>query len=203
MKKGKDYLLLMVILIMLINSCEKKQEEPIPLHDGSSDNNDYLVPNDLQKYVLPFPIGKSYFVSQAFNSSLSHFGIFAYSIDFDMSIGTIITAARDGIVVWIAEYHHDADKGMGNENIVIIKHEDETYSRYIHLTYNGAIVNLGDTVTVGDTIALSGNSGLSDHPHLHFDVTKGCMNSNCQTVEFYFKDLNGKLVENGQYYSRK
>ena len=71
---------------------------------------------------------------------------------------------------------------------------------FIKTNDNRYLIFLGVSIAL---IALSGNSGLSNHPHLHFDVTIGCMNANCQTVKYYFKDLNGKLVNSGQYYSRK
>ena len=49
-------------------------------------------------------------------------------------------------------------------------HEDGTEAQYIHLTYNGALKNEGDNVNQGEIIALSGNTGKSSGPHLHFHV---------------------------------
>lgn len=43
---------------------------------------------------------------------------------------------------------------------------------YGHLTRQGALVDVGAAVTRGQPIALSGNSGLSTQPHLHFEVVK-------------------------------
>mgnify|MGYP000197477343 CR=1 FL=1 len=56
------------------------------------------------------------------------------------------------------------------ENYVFIQHQDGSVARYFHLTHNGALVEEGDKVNTGDVIALSGNTGQSGGPHLHFDV---------------------------------
>ncbi len=138
------------------------------------------------KYVLPFPVGKAYSCSQAFNTSFSHFGTFKYSVDFDMSIGTFVTAARGGRVVYTVENYANDDHTVGHENIVIVLHNDSTYARYVHLTTNGALVEINRVVSAGDTIALSGSSGESNHPHLHFDVARTFTGRNDQTIPFDF-----------------
>ena len=43
----------------------------------------------------------------------------------------------------------------------------------MHLTQNGALVEIGQTVSRGDTIGLSGYTGLAGYPHLHFVVVRG------------------------------
>jgi len=141
------------------------------------------------KYVLPYPVGKTYTCTQGFNSNPSHFGSFYYSVDFGMSIGTFITAARSGRVVYVVESNSDSDQTPGHENIVIVMHEDTTYARYVHLTLNGALVQVDQTVVLGDTVGLSGSSG-TPAPHLHFDVTKTFSGKSDQTIPFYFKNTS-------------
>ena len=150
-------------------------------------NNENSVLTD-QKYVLPYPIGKAYTCTQGFNMSYSHTGTFRYSVDFGMSIGTLVTAARSGRVVYIVESYSDVDQIGGHENVVIIMHEDSTYARYVHLTRNGALVQINQMVVPGDTVGLSGNSGSSGSPHLHFDVTKTFGGRSDQTIPFDFKN---------------
>jgi murein DD-endopeptidase MepM/ murein hydrolase activator NlpD len=138
------------------------------------------------KYVLPYPVGKAYLCSQGFNSSISHYGTFSCSVDFNMPIGTLVTAARAGRVVYILENYSDNDHTVGHENVVVLMHEDSTFSRYAHLTTNGALVKMNQLLMPGDTVGLSGNSGNSYHPHLHFDVTGRFSDKSDQTIPFDF-----------------
>ena len=142
------------------------------------------------KYVLPYPVGKAYTCSQGFNTSYSHYGSFSYSVDFDMPIGTTVTAARKGRVVYIVENNSDNDQTPGHENIVIVMHEDSTYARYAHLTTNGALVQSNQLLMPGDTLGLSGNSGSSGAPHLHFDVTGTFTGRSDQTIPFDFMNTS-------------
>jgi murein DD-endopeptidase MepM/ murein hydrolase activator NlpD len=139
-------------------------------------------------YVLPYPIGQEYTCLQSFNDPYSHTGSFRYAVDFSMPIGTLVTAARSGHVVYILQNYLDSDQTSGHENVVIVMHEDSTYSRYVHLTANGALVRMGQNVLPGDTIAKSGNSGSGAAPHLHFDVTKSFTGPSDQTIPFDFKN---------------
>ena len=157
------------------------------------------IPLDDQKYVLPYPVGKSYYVSL----TTGHTGVRKYAVDFVMPIGSVITAAREGQVFYIRENFNDNDTGT-DENLIIVKHDDNTYSRYVHLTHNGVLVEAGEWVAVDDTLGLSGSSGTIN-PHLHFDVTEDCYDANCQTIPIYFKGINEKhgLIKSGKYYLRK
>ncbi|MBA4318759.1 MAG: M23 family peptidase [Flavobacterium sp.] len=139
-------------------------------------------------YVLPFPIGQSYICMTTWNTPPSHIGEFKYGVDFAMTIGTQITAAREGTVVYKQERYTDDDNVPGHENYVIVDHLDSTFARYVHITQNGARVNIGQQVKKGDLIALSGNSGSSGPPHLHFDVTKGSSIPGTQTIQVWFKN---------------
>jgi murein DD-endopeptidase MepM/ murein hydrolase activator NlpD len=124
-------------------------------------------------YSLPYEKGKCFLLVQAYQSKLfSHKGELA--LDFKMKKGTKICAARGGVVVDVKE---DSKKGgigtkyLSQGNHVIIKHEDGTYGNYWHLKYNGALVNVGDTITQGQPIGLAGKTGYALFPHLHFEVT--------------------------------
>ncbi len=122
-------------------------------------------------YVLPYQAGKTIEVI----STIEHYnsgnkGVGLNAIDFKMPIGTLVVAARAGIVVAVQEDFAD-DNGIDlQENYVFIKHSDGTIGRYFHLTRHGALVGVGDSVRQGQEIAKSGNSGQSPVPHLHFDV---------------------------------
>jgi len=124
---------------------------------------------------LPFPTGRSYNVLQGYYGSFSHNTDFSrYAIDFDMAIGDTITAAADGFVVGVIEgYKHggNSPKWRDFANYVTLFHpESGAFTQYVHLDYMGSLVSLGDTVFAGQPIALSGNTGFSTQPHLHFNV---------------------------------
>jgi len=124
-------------------------------------------------YALPFH--ESQKVSQGFNGNTSHKGNAAYAVDFAMDIGTPVYAARSGTVVEVVQRHNR--HGMGRKmrqyaNYVIIEHSDKTLGRYFHLKQNSVKVKLAQKIKKGDILALSGNTGRTSGPHLHFVVTK-------------------------------
>jgi murein DD-endopeptidase MepM/ murein hydrolase activator NlpD len=86
-------------------------------------------------------------------------------VDFAVSTGTPVMAANDGVVVGTP---YDAD-GFGN--YVQIQHRDGHSSYYGHLASKG--VSEGQEVTAGQVVGVSGNSGNSTGPHLHFEVRRG------------------------------
>ncbi|MCK6602834.1 MAG: M23 family metallopeptidase [Bacteroidetes bacterium] len=146
------------------------------------------------KFVLPFPVGTAYLCTQGFNSSWSHFGSFAYSVDFAMPAGTVVTAARAGLVVYAVSEYSDSDHIPGHENVVILRHSDTTYSRYSHLSFQGVKVRVADEVNPGDTLGFSGNSGDSNRPHLHFDVTGTFTGRADRTIPFDFLNTSPQPV---------
>lgn len=123
-------------------------------------------------YSLPYEKGKSYLVVQGYESLFSHIG--DYAIDFKMKPGTKVMAARSGMVVFVRDSNKTGGLGkryVGKGNGITIKHSDGTFAHYWHLQYNGAMVSVGDTVQQGQHIGLSGGTGFSAFPHLHFEVT--------------------------------
>lgn len=83
-------------------------------------------------------------------------------IDIAVKIGTEIYAVADGTVLSIPE----EDSGYGKN--LIIRHADGYTSRYSKLSE--ILVQEGQTVKAGEKIALSGNTGVSTGPHLHFEL---------------------------------
>jgi hypothetical protein len=122
-------------------------------------------------YSLPWAKGKKVLLIQAYDSKMSHRNEVA--LDFKMKKGTQICAARNGIVTSLRE---DSDKGglkdenLSDGNYIIIKHNDGTEAHYWHLQKDGVLANIGDTVKTGQLIGLSGNTGYTAFPHLHFEV---------------------------------
>ena len=82
-------------------------------------------------------------------------------IDIGVPIGTSIIAVKSGTVV---ESGYSSDYGYH----VTIDHGNGVKTRYAHNSKN--VVSVGDWVSAGQLIALSGNTGYSTGPHLHFEV---------------------------------
>ena len=174
--------IIFLIVCLLFISCDRNLTEEDELNSVEA------------KYILPYPVGKVFYCSQGFNSSFSHYDTFKYAVDFDMPIGTIVTAARAGRVIYVVESYSNNDHAIGHENVVIVAHADSTYARYIHLTTNGALVQISQQLMPGDTLGLSGNSGSSNHPHLHFDVTKTFTGRSDMTIPFDFNNTSPRPV---------
>lgn len=120
-------------------------------------------------YRLPYEAGKAHILVQGYFSRYTHKNRAA--LDFKMKRGTKICAARGGVVIRVKE---DGTKGGSNikyrphGNLIVIQHDDNSRSGYWHLQHNGALVNVGDTVQQGQVIAISGKTGYTYFPHLHF-----------------------------------
>lgn len=151
-------------------------------------------------YVLPYPAGDSARLIQGNNGPWGHTGAAAYAYDFIMPIGRPVIAARAGVVVALEERYTDRNRKPGEENFVVIRHEDGTFGRYYHLTTNGVLTALAGKVAAGDTIARSGDTGASAGPHLHFDVTQGCHEWGCQTITLRFVNAGADSLVQGQTY---
>jgi len=68
-------------------------------------------------------------------------------------------------------------------------HANNEISEYAHLKFNGVKVKKGDNVKVGQVIGLSGNTGDSTEPHLHFHVIKlNKTKIGWETLKIKFKD---------------
>lgn len=82
-------------------------------------------------------------------------------VDWAVPTGTPVYASCGGTVV-------KAGWGGGYGYVVYIKHEDGRQTRYAHLSK--VLVSVGEKVKQGERIALSGNTGISSGPHLHFEM---------------------------------
>ncbi|MFH8804963.1 M23 family metallopeptidase [Streptomyces sp. NPDC017936] len=86
--------------------------------------------------------------------------------DFAVPTGTKVVAAHGGTVVKAGG--NGAGDGPAYGNAIVIKHGNGTYSQYAHLSE--VDVRIGQVVKTGQRIALSGNTGNSSGPHLHFEI---------------------------------
>ncbi|MFD5141703.1 M23 family metallopeptidase [Streptomyces sp. NPDC058401] len=116
----------------------------------------------LNTFVSPIDgsyVSTQYHAGGGMWSSGSHTGI-----DFHASSGTSVHAVGLGTVV-------EAGWGGAYGNNVVIKHADGTYTQYGHMS--SLNVSVGQQVTPGQQIGLSGSTGNSSGPHLHFEARTG------------------------------
>ncbi|MEX3774803.1 peptidoglycan DD-metalloendopeptidase family protein [Pseudomonas sp. MYb118] len=144
-------------------------------------------------YQYPYPWrGGPFRLSQGNNGQYSHFGPKnRYAMDIAMPEGTPIIAARGGVVVKT----ENAQNGRGNDpagNFVRVLHDDGTMGVYLHLKQGSVSVREGQRVSVGSPLALSGNTGNSSGPHLHFVVQRNT-GLGLVSIPYQFKQPMGVL----------
>jgi hypothetical protein len=87
-------------------------------------------------------------------------------VDIAMAIGTPLKAVMDGVVSYAGSGSGSRSRGL----YITIEHQGGYRTLYAHLSK--FFVKKGDAVTKGQVVALSGNSGFSTGPHLHFSLYK-------------------------------
>lgn len=165
-------------------------------------------PDEKVLYRLPFEAGRSYRVAQGYNGKRTHEGRDRYAVDFSMRKGTPVCAARAGVVVDLKESSKiggSDEKFRNQSNYVCIAHDDGTVAEYHHLHYDGVLVEVGQRVEAGQRIAISGNTGYSTGPHLHFGVYSAVSGRRRQSHPVTFTTAQGIVREpvEGQTYTAK
>jgi murein DD-endopeptidase MepM/ murein hydrolase activator NlpD len=180
------------VVMILCNAAIFAEDEPRP---------EPAKPGGVQ-YSLPYEPGSAFLVGQGYFDFPTHEN--HYDIDWEMPEETPIVAARDGVVV---DFVDSFSKGALTEdmkskaNYLVLRHEDGSRTNYYHLAQNGVKVKIGQTVKEGDVIALSGNTGYSSTPHLHFFVDR-LENGRSVTFPVLYKsggDAPFDIVRGGKY----
>lgn len=128
-------------------------------------SGDFKIPlskDDLSKQVVPFGRPLYGWITRSFSneegSAEKHLGF-----DFAVKSGTPVAATASGAVTFAGW-----DDTLGN--LVIIDHGNGYETIYGH--NEKLLVEEGESVLKGDVIALSGNTGRSSAPHLHYEIRK-------------------------------
>lgn len=152
-------------------------------------------PRDVE-YLLPLA-GTGLRIDQGFGGSFSHADEQnRYALDLAAPVGTPVLAARDGVVMEVesdfARAGLDREHDGGRANLVRLLHEDGAMSVYAHLMPDGVLVRVGQRVRAGERIGLSGNTGYSTGPHLHFAVQAN-RGMRLESIRFRMRGPQGPL----------
>lgn len=191
-----------LLFLILLSPFVSSSQQEYSINDLKNGKN---ITDSSYIYTLPFEYKKKVFLIQGYESMFSHKG--GRALDFKVKNGTNICAARGGVVTAIRE---DSDKrGLKPENLsdgnyILIAHEDASVANYWHFQKNGVLVNVGDTVMAGQLIGVSGNTGYSAFPHLHFEVQGKDANGNFVQLATSFYTKDGVMyLRPGKFYKRK
>ncbi|MGN0151887.1 MAG: peptidoglycan DD-metalloendopeptidase family protein [Wujia sp.] len=138
-------------------------EEAVPkvVHIGTRERPQYEIP--VEDYIISSGFGWRW--------GRNHDGV-----DMAVSVGSPVVATDDGVVIR-SEYYG------GYGYCIDIDHGEGIVSRYGHLSRMD--VNVGQSVKQGEQIALSGNTGNSTGPHLHFELRiNGVAVNPCNYIDF-------------------
>ena len=139
-----------------------KEEKKRQKNQNQEEQRPITLDETEKGYCWPLSVSgtiTSYFgerTSPTDGASTNHKGI-----DISVPVGTSVLASKSGTVVTAA---YSASAG----NYIALYHGDGVYSYYMHCS--SLSVGVGQTVSAGKQIALSGNTGISTGPHLHFAI---------------------------------
>lgn len=132
------------------------------------------------------PVPSKYKITTVYRRPGKHWSCgYHTGVDFAVPVGTPIYAAKDGVVL---EAKTGVTWGGSYGDAVVIDHGDGIRAIYAHLSK--IEVKPKDKVTEGQQIGLSGNSGNSTGPHLHFE---------CRVAPFKYanKDIDPAQIISG------
>ncbi|MFI1971635.1 peptidase [Streptomyces cinnamoneus] len=109
---------------------------------------------------------EGYSIGQPFGKAGSMWAHKHSGQDLVVNTGTAVKATHAGTVVKAGP--NGGGDGPAYGNAIVIKHSDNTYSQYAHLSK--VKVSVGQQVGTGQEIGLSGSTGNSSGPHLHFEI---------------------------------
>lgn len=159
-------------------------------------------PDRSHVYNLPFKKEGKYKVFQGYDGRFSHQG--ENALDFGLDIGEEVYAARAGVVYEVVERHTkgcERSSCMEYSNLIKIYHDDGTTAEYVHLKYEGGVVEVGDRVEASQLIGYSGNTGWTSGPHLHFMVFHVTHEGKRKSIKTKFKTKEGAVyLKESEFY---
>jgi len=120
----------------------------------------YLDGTEVPHRLKESPLAQYEQITSLLKDRPSHQGM-----DFKVPVGTEVMSPRAGVVTR-ANWNWAA-----NGNCIEIRYDDGVLAKFLHLNENR--VAQGERVSAGQVIALSGNTGRSTAPHLHYQIDRG------------------------------
>lgn len=142
---------------------------------GKKSNNIPSIQPVINKQLTLLTAGYGTMLNPFYRTLKSHQGV-----DYTVAEGSSIFATADGRVKEIS------DKSSTLGKTIVIDHGNGYQTSYSHLL--SVLVRKGDKVQRGDIIALSGNSGLSLAPHLHYEVRYNGIR--IDPIHYFFMELS-------------
>lgn len=152
----------------------KKQQEQEKNNNNNNENSSGNAGTSGSGYFMQPIKGGSTITADGYYPS----GKFHGAIDYAVNSGTPVYAAADGVV------YSTANLSSSYGTYVVIRHTNGLQSYYAHGTYGSISVTPGQIVKKGQKIMLSGNTGNSSGPHLHFEVRKAPYNYNYSATAY-------------------
>ena len=141
---------------------------------GQNSSNIPSIQPVLNKQLTLLTAGYGTILNPFYRTLKSHQGI-----DYTVAEGSSVFATADGVVKEIS------DKNSTLGKTIVIDHQNGYKTSYSH--HMSVVVRRGQKVERGDIIALSGNSGLSLAPHLHYEVRYNDMR--IDPIHYFFMEL--------------
>lgn len=159
------------------NELEKSWHRINELSENMGDKINHIPATQpvINKQLTLLTAGYGTIINPFYRTLKSHQGV-----DYTVGEGSSIFATADGVVKEIS------DKNSTLGKTIIIDHGNGYQTSYSHLLSVG--VRRGQKVQRGDIIALSGNSGLSLAPHLHYEVRYNGMR--IDPIHYFFMELS-------------
>lgn len=149
----------------------KKQQEAANSQKNNNSNNSSNSNSEKNNNSGSFttPTGSGYFMKPVSGGSISTNGYYSSgkfhgAIDYAISSGSPVYAAAAGVVM----ITDNLTSSYGT--YVVIRHANGMQSYYGHGTRGSICVSPGQIVKKGQQIMLSGSTGNSSGPHLHFEL---------------------------------
>lgn len=142
---------------------------------GEKSNKIPSIQPVLNKQLTLLTAGYGTILNPFYRTLKSHQGV-----DYTVAEGSSVFATADGVVKEIS------DKNSTLGKTIVIDHQNGYKTSYSHLL--SVVVRRGQKVQRGDVIALSGNSGLSLAPHLHYEVRYNDMR--IDPIHYFFMELS-------------